>query len=160
MGRLLSWRLGICRSGTVPGRITNKPQERRNKGEAAMRKKAVHLAPVRCRSRERYDLLMTRDHAEVTCRECLARIRRLKLVNPVTLPDVPTIEVWEQSRYGSRYGIRRCIAGPCPTCGKELGHSGGPEFGEGDGHRCSHCECWRKGGYFIREIMPPKKAKP
>jgi hypothetical protein len=109
--------------------------------------KTIHLAPVICRSRWREDLTTTRDHEKVTCRDCLQRIRRLHLVNPATLPDVPTLIVRETERHDGG----RTVGTPCPSCGRWLYHEGGRKVGDGDGHRASHCDCWRPGGYFIRE---------
>ena len=40
----------------------------------------------------------------------------------------------------------------CPLCGKDNYHS--PE----DGHRASHCECWRGMGYFIEESKELRRA--
>lgn len=41
----------------------------------------------------------------------------------------------------------------CPICRQFLHHGG--YFGKpggGDGHRCSHCACWRYHGYFLKEV--------
>lgn len=40
----------------------------------------------------------------------------------------------------------------CPICKGVNNHRGiYDEIGKGDGHRCSHCDCWPK-GYYIKEV--------
>lgn len=41
----------------------------------------------------------------------------------------------------------------CPKCGKKNLHGGGKKVGDGDGHRNSHCPCWRSNGYVIKELI-------
>ena len=39
----------------------------------------------------------------------------------------------------------------CPKCGKVNRHGKARDvFGSGDGHRFSHCTCWKR-GYYIKE---------
>ncbi len=40
----------------------------------------------------------------------------------------------------------------CPKCSAYISHGGTyGKVGAGDGHRCSHCDCWPK-GYYLKEI--------
>lgn len=42
----------------------------------------------------------------------------------------------------------------CPQCGKKNTHGCcGTAVGAGDGHRVSHCPCW-KHGYYVTEQRP------
>lgn len=84
---------------------------------------------------------LTMDHRMVTCKSCLAYIRRHGLEARGRFEEVPTFEVVRE---------RRQLVFRCPCCGRVIRHGGGLAVGEGDGHRTSHCGCWER-GYFIRE---------
>ena len=46
----------------------------------------------------------------------------------------------------------------CPACGNQHYHGAGDVFGEGDGHRSSHCDKMRDGGYYLKESKDWKDA--
>jgi len=77
---------------------------------------------------------VTKKISEVSCRQCLDRIKRKKLVDRSTFPEVPIFEA--EGKVGSQAWFT------CPVCGKRNTH------GKGDGHVTSHCDCWEKGYFF------------
>lgn len=46
----------------------------------------------------------------------------------------------------------------CPSCKKQHYHGAGDKFGEGDGHRCSHCKEMQDTGYHLKEVKDWKLA--
>jgi hypothetical protein len=47
----------------------------------------------------------------------------------------------------------------CPECKATIRHGCG-ENGNAYGHRLSHCECWKPGGYFLAPATPPRLVPP
>jgi len=91
---------------------------------------------------------------EVTCKFCLDKIKKYKLVPKSGFPEIPTFEVKAQGYYkNSEDSKPRChLVFRCPVCGKENSHGGYyNEKGAADGHRSSHCQCWPH-GYNIKEV--------
>ncbi len=112
-----------------------------------MKTEVVHLATTLCRSsKHAKNPVTTHRLSDVTCKNCLNRVKRQKLADPSNLPKIPTILAYETNRFRGR----RTISGRCPTCGKTLHHSGGFFPAQADGHRAAHCTCWPD-GYIIRD---------
>jgi hypothetical protein len=90
---------------------------------------------------------------EVTCKNCISVIRKRGLKNRSEFPEIPTFEVIASGRFKYPRGKTGChLSFTCPACGSKNSHGGEYEkIGEGDGHRVSHCGCWKK-GYFIKEV--------
>jgi hypothetical protein len=76
--------------------------------------------------------------ADVTCKTCTARAKRLHLRPREDFAAVPAFDC-ERVGDGLRFA--------CPCCGKVNMH------GLGDGHRAPHCGCWSD-GYVVRELRP------
>ncbi len=77
---------------------------------------------------------VTNELNHVSCLACLNIIKKKGLRPRSDFPDVPTFDA-EPWSHG--------LAFTCPCCGERNVH------GQGDGHRVSHCECWKR-GYDIR----------
>lgn len=119
-----------------------------------MTHRKMHLRHGGCRpSRCAWSDRLTEKHAEVTCGTCRRLIRSRGLKERSDFPDVPTFTVQEIERF--RGG--RLIGCRCPVCGAMLTHGGGLKHGDGDGHRCAHCDCWPR-GYYISEGRAETRA--
>jgi hypothetical protein len=76
--------------------------------------------------------LAARNKDEITCVVCNELASRWNLKPRSAFPKIPTFRT-------TRGAFR------CPCCGERHSH------GMGDGHRVSHCGCFRDGGYYIKE---------
>jgi hypothetical protein len=130
----------------------------------SMTKHKVHYSPGNCgwwshcpRTYGRWST--TARLAEVTCRICLRAVAKLGLQPREAFPEVPTFAVRASGRFRYGCGELGCyLSFRCPVCGQENHHSGMyGQPGEGDGHRGSHCPCWKK-GYYIQEIQPAQRV--
>lgn len=101
----------------------------------------THFKPAGCARSDSWR--NTREIENVTCKACLKFISKYRLKNRSTFDKCPTFEVKRLSK--THIGLR------CPCCAAILRHGGGPFKGDGDGHRCSHCECWEH-GYYLKEV--------
>lgn len=105
----------------------------------------THLRDGGCSwSRHCADKGFTTRHGEVTCPSCLKTITRRGLRDRAEYPPIPTFLV--KIVHGRTLGFR------CPCCGGMNLHGGGDYPGDGNGHRGSHCPCWRPLGYYIHEV--------
>ncbi len=72
------------------------------------------------------------------CRDILAALRPRS-----DFPEIPTFTVTPAGRVLTSAGWLGLVSFVCPMCAKKNTH------GDLDGHRVSHCPCWRPGGYII-----------
>lgn len=101
---------------------------------------------------------VTSEISEVDCKSCLKRIEKYDLKPRHLFPDVPTFEVIAKGCHVSREREKPgCnLVFQCPVCGTRNAHGGYyGEIGAADGHRVSHCRCW-KDGYNLKEIASPE----
>jgi hypothetical protein len=107
----------------------------------------THYARIQCGSRRR-NSEATEDAGVVTCRACLRAMAALQAIpGPVAWRD--GIPIFAVECEGLSASFR------CPECGATHTHGTGPD-GQSFGHRLSHCECWKPGGYFLRQEAPVK----
>ena len=100
------------------------------------------------------DTKLSESRTEVTCKICLDFLSKHNLRDRSEFEEIPTFDVVASGDfYYAGSSNRGChLTFDCPVCGKINSHGG--EYGilgGGDGHRCSHCECW-KDGYYIHEV--------
>jgi hypothetical protein len=86
--------------------------------------------------------------------EQVAAQLRVKLMESLNLrvnaeDGLPIFDV--TAKFGN--GLPPYLFFMCPRCGKKNRHGrDAGEKGQSDGHRCSHCPCWKDDGYYIREV--------
>lgn len=96
---------------------------------------------------------VTSDMSAVTCKTCLKIINKKKLQPKENFPEIPIFDVTAEGCWktdDSKFGCHLVFT--CPVCGTGIAHGGYyGKIGAADGHRTSHCLCWKK-GYYIREV--------
>jgi hypothetical protein len=71
------------------------------------------------------------------------RNRKETIPGPTAYRD--GLPVFQVMREGPSFVFR------CPKCKATIRHGCGAD-GDAYGHRLSHCECWRPGGYYIEKV--------
>jgi hypothetical protein len=104
----------------------------------------IHIEKSGCNQSHYYGEESTDNPSEITCKRCLTLLDRR-----AGFPAVPTFGATRTPD-----GIQLTFI--CPVCEQRHWHGAGgcgAKFGAGNGHRASHCYCWRD-GYILEEVAP------